>query len=172
MSKQNLLQDRLAVDRQLQRHAQIHVVEGRLVAGHVEDEMRRARSLVYSDPRHLLDAVDDLRVDGVDHVDLTALQRGHAGRGVADSQDLDLVGETHLVRLPVVGEALTAETHARFIDRDLVGPRLDTGMRFVLAAIRLHNQVIVREQIWQVRVRLLERDHNFLAVDLYGVDTL
>ena len=124
------------------------------------------------DARHTLDQVDNLRLDAVDYVDLTTLQRRRARRRVVDDDDFDLVGMAHLVALPVVGEALADMAHAGLVDLDLVGAGADAGIGLVLTAIRLDDQVIVAEQIGKVGVGLLQGQHHFLAVDLYGVDAL
>ena len=78
----------------------------------------------------------------------------------------------HLVALPVVGEALAAVAHARLVDRDLVGAGADAGVGLVLAAVRLDDQVVVAEQVGQVGVGLLQREHDFLAVGLDALDAL
>lgn len=74
---------------------------------------------------HALDEIDDLGLDLVDAVQLAALQRGDAGRGVVDYDDLDLVGKTHFVGLPEIGEALAAVADAGLVDGHLIRPRTD-----------------------------------------------
>ncbi len=139
---------------------------------HDEHVVARAGMVADGDARHALDQVDDLRLDAVDHVDLAALQGRRARRRVVDDHDLDLVGMAHLVALPVIGEALADMAHAGFVDLDLVRTGADAGIRLVLAAVRLDDQVIVAEQVGKVGIGLLQRQHHFLAVDLDGVDTL
>ena len=139
---------------------------------HDEDVVAAAGHVLDRDAGNALDEIDDLRLDAVDHVDLSALQRGGARGGVVDHDDLDLVGEAHLVAHPVVGEALAALADTGLVDRDLVGAGRDAGIGRVLAATRLDDQVIVGHQIGKVGIRFLERHDDILAVDLHRFDAL
>ena len=76
----------------LERQPEVIVVKWRRVA--VNDEQVVSPSCNHAD-RHAgypLDQIDDLRLDTIDHIDLTALERGGASCCVVDHNDLDLVG--------------------------------------------------------------------------------
>lgn len=103
---------------------------------------------------------------------LAALQRSKTRRGIVDDDDLDLVGMAGLVAAPVVGEALAAMFHAGLVDGDLVRAGADAGIRVVLAAIRLDDQMVVGHQIGEVGIGIAEGDHHFLALGLDRLDVL
>ena len=74
--------------------------------------------------------------------------------------------------LQVTADFDAAVAHAGLVHGDLVGTRTDACVGPVLAAVRLHDNVVVGEQVGQVGVRLLQRQHDVLAVDLDGLDAL
>lgn len=147
IAAQDLLQQLVAVHGELQRHSEVIVVERCRVAEHVERIVATARDVLDADAGDALDQVDDLRLDTVDHLHLAALQRGQPRRRVIDDDDLDLVGMARLVAAPVICEALAAMTHTGLVDCDLVGAGADAGIRIVLAAIRLDDEMVVGHQI-------------------------
>ena len=83
-----------------------------------------------------------------------------------------MLGMTELVALPVIFKLFAGVAHAGLVGDDLVRPRADAGFRIVLAAIGLYDEMIVRHQIREVGIRVLQRDDDIVAIDLDGVDAL
>ena len=105
-------------------------------------------------------------------MDLAALQGRQTRCRVVDDDNLDLIGMAGLVALPVIGEPFAAMAHAGLVDADLVGAGADAGIRIVLAAIRLDDEVVVGHQIGEIGVGIAERDDDFLAACLDALDVL
>lgn len=91
VAAQDLVDHLLAIHGELDRHAQIVVVEGRGVAEHVEWIEAATRNVLDRHTGNLLDEIDDFGLDAVDHVHLASLQGGNACGRVVDDDDLDLV---------------------------------------------------------------------------------
>lgn len=104
----------------------------------MDDEyiMSAAGNIANNHARSTFDEVNDLRRDAVDHVDLAALQRRHAGGVIVDDEDFDLVGKAAVVA-PITGELFAAEPHTGFVYCDLVGAGTDACGWVVMAAIWL-----------------------------------
>ena len=110
VAAQDLLQHLLAVDRQLQRHPEIVVVERRRIAMHDEDIVaadRRWLRMVTPGTRLIRSTIfGSTRLIMLTWPPCSAAMRAVA---IVDDDDFDLVGMAHLVALPVVGE--TARRH-------------------------------------------------------------
>ena len=157
---QHLVHQLLTVDRHLQRHPQVIVVKGRLVAMHDEDIVAGARGALDHDFRRGFQQLHDLGINAVDHVNLTRLDRRGAGGVVIDGQNLDAIRMTARA-VPIVRVALERGDDARLIRGDLIGTRANASGRIVHTTAGLDDQVIVTNQERQVGIGRgqLQRDH-------------
>ena len=164
VAQQDLVDHLLTVDAVFERAADVHVVERRVVGQHREGVVLVARDFLNAQRRVGAQQRFGLDVDPVDRIHLPGHQGVHTGCVVVDGDIFDLIKEAGAVTLVVIRIACRDQAYARIEGFHLIKPGADTiGDRFFDLACGIHQQVIIRHQIWEVCVARLQRELN-LAV--------
>lgn len=156
----DLLDDFLAVHRQLQRVAHVGIVEGRGIAMHRQRDRAGRGHVVDDDVGITLHQGHGLQLDQRNRVNVPGHQRRLARVRVVQGNHLDLV-EIGALAMPAL-VAAEVEAHAELAVVDLVGARAVAALpvdRTVLVR-RADGQVVVGHQPGQVGVAARKLDDN------------
>src|SRR5918994_7178449 len=91
MTKKYLVDDRVAIDRMLQRQSDVSVIERSHRDIHGNDVMTIAHYLGYVDSRRLLQEIEGLEIAPIHVVDFAGCQSGGASGDIRDGGDLGLL---------------------------------------------------------------------------------
>ena len=166
MAQKDFVHQFLTFDRQFQRHAQVVVVEWRLIDTHWHCVVQRAGFLQQTRVGRAAHQCGCFRINAVDGVHRTVHQRVLACCDVNDGQDFNLI-EMRAAFFEVVRVALAQCTNARFEAFDHVGASADACDRIDHAVFGWQDdEVVVRQQEREVGIAFAEREDNGHAIGL------
>ena len=168
----DLLEGFLAVDRVLQRQADVVVIVRRLVGQHRQGAVLVAVGREDLDIVQPLEQVDGLEIQVRHRVDLTAAQGVGAGGDIGDEEVLHRV-EVGAALFPVVRVALDDRVDARLEVLEHIAAGAHAGLPVHRAVVlgRADRQVVVADQEREVGVAARQRDHDgVLAIRLHVGD--